>query len=125
MVVSVSGAAPTFGRAGTGRIGYISSTNIVNSQKKTSVSSMYPGRAPSAIGTARRAGHPTSTTASTRRAICGTEADQLYEAQRVKPTEYRFDGLPDGAYQSPSRYRITREAWERGRRMSSTSAFVV
>ena len=37
--------------------------------------------------------------ARTNRPIAGTEDDRLYQAQRVNPTEYRFDGLPAGVYE--------------------------
>jgi subtilisin family serine protease len=43
--------------------------------------------------------NPSATMASTKKAISGTEDDPLYQTQRVNPTEYRFDGLPNGAYQ--------------------------
>jgi Malectin domain len=43
--------------------------------------------------------NPAATMASTKKAISGTEDDPLYQTQRVNPTEYRFDGLPAGAYQ--------------------------
>jgi subtilisin family serine protease len=40
-----------------------------------------------------------STTASTRRAISGTDDDRLYQSQRQNILEYRFDGLAPGVYQ--------------------------
>jgi Malectin domain len=43
--------------------------------------------------------NPAATMASTKKAISGTEDDPLYQTQRVNPTEYRFDGLPNGTYQ--------------------------
>jgi Malectin domain/Viral BACON domain len=43
--------------------------------------------------------NPASRPARTSRPISGTEDDPLYQAQRVDPAEYRFDGLPSGAYQ--------------------------
>jgi hypothetical protein len=43
--------------------------------------------------------NPAATKAATKKAISGTEDDPLYQTQRVSPGEYRFDGLPAGAYQ--------------------------
>jgi N-acetylneuraminic acid mutarotase len=45
-----------------------------------------------------------SHTFSTRRAIGGTDDDKLYQSQRQDPTEYRFDGLPNGMYEFDLRF---------------------
>jgi len=45
-----------------------------------------------------------SSTLSTKRAIGGTDDDKLYQSQRANPTEYRFDGLPNGVYEVDLRF---------------------
>ncbi len=40
----------------------------------------------------------------TNRAISGTNDDKLYQSQRQTPTEYRFDGLPNGVYEVDLRF---------------------
>ncbi|MGH3658682.1 MAG: malectin domain-containing carbohydrate-binding protein, partial [Micromonosporaceae bacterium] len=41
---------------------------------------------------------------TTKKGISGTNDDKLYQSQRQNPTEYRFDGLPNGVYEVDLRF---------------------
>jgi hypothetical protein len=42
--------------------------------------------------------------ATTKKPIGGTSDPKLYQSQRQDPTEYRFDGLPNGIYEVDLRF---------------------
>ncbi|HKE50115.1 MAG TPA: malectin domain-containing carbohydrate-binding protein, partial [Actinomycetes bacterium] len=45
-----------------------------------------------------------SSVRTTKKGISGTDDDKLYQSQRQSPTEYRFDGLPNGVYEVDLRF---------------------